>query len=291
MSKSFIRLCTVCGDHFDLLPFFLKHYRGLGIEKFDFIIHLSQISHKERMTDLLNSYGISPVDYLIGTWNGAKNTDAINKYKMRFPDDWFVVADCDEFQLYPYSLDRIISTLIKSGEKYLTGCLLDRVSSTGEMNAVRADISIWQQFPYTGFISFPLMRANPLKITLSKGNILLSEGQHGVLSPDSTFPLRGKVISQVHHFKWTQTVVERLKTRLASIENGDWENTYKAYGDEIKSLLRYLRKENQKFNIHEPIFLLSKSMNTYEGYSNWQVIEKIVESWSSLQSYSQISCS
>ena len=79
--------------------------------------------------------------------------------------------------------------------------------------------NVWEEMPEAGFFRYPLSYACPNKVTLMKGKVQVSNGQHyvqfedgihlGVRSP-KTISNR-KNFTQVHHFKWDYSVLERLK--------------------------------------------------------------------------------
>ena len=74
--------------------------------------------------------------------------------------------------------------------------------------------------PEAGFFRYPLSYACPNKVTLMKGKVQVSNGQHYVqLDEDTTtcqrehekrYPIE-KNFTQVHHFKWDSSVFDRLQ--------------------------------------------------------------------------------
>ena len=290
MTHSKLRLCSVLGEKTELLPHFIRHYRELGVEEFDFVLHLltPDAPFREEAMDVLADYGIEPAELLIGQWNGYRGTQYLNTVKARHPEAWFVVADSDEFHLYPDALPQIIAYAEQQDQDFVTGCLLDRISQTGELTPVISDSSIWAQFPVAGFISFPMMGANPFKITLCRGKAKLSEGQHGIVIEGKEHPVWNDVVAQVHHFKWTADLAERMQVRIDNIAAGHWEDAFKGYGEETQRMLVYLARLNGQFSLSEPRFLLGEAGSDYGDYTHWNEVLRRVSSWSFLQASPKI---
>lgn len=290
MMSAKLGLCTVWGEKHNMLPHFIAHYKALGVSEFFFTIHAEDkhSPHVLSMQNELHHYGIQAQVY-IGPWNGAIGTKLINELKSKYPNHWFVVADQDELQVYPERLDQVISRCEDLGLTYVTGLLLDRVSENGAMSPIRPGLSVWKQFPNCGFITFPLTGANPYKITLCKGFVELSEGQHGVVTFNKRYPSVGPVMVQVHHFKWEATLEERLKKRLVSKQKGHWKNSYEGYADEVQRIINYLSSYSGCICLLEPLFLIEKADHDYESYKNWRQLQSFTSSWSRLQSYPKLS--
>lgn len=165
----------------------------------------------------------------------------------------------------------------------MTGCLLDRLSSDGSLAVADRYRSLWEQFPVAGFVSYPVMRAFPVKITLCKGAIL-SEGQHGVLVPDKTYPIPGAAEVQVHHFKWVFSLRKRLELRLAGKANGLWADAYQEYEREINELLTYLAARQEHVDITDPRLHCAFSGYSFADHPHWPQIQQLVADWPSLRS-------
>ena len=142
--------------------------------------------------------------------------------------------------------------------------------------------SIWEQFPMAGFFRYPISKACPNKVTLCKGNIEISNGQHyAVIDGDTTWKWRGwnhplrypveKNFTQVHHFKWDATSKRRLKA-VADI-NKDY-----AYSNEYKIMYEYLKK-NKNIDVSNKDFMFEHIpiLPSYNSYKNWKkLIKKIL---------------
>ncbi|HSQ98151.1 MAG TPA: glycosyltransferase, partial [Rickettsiales bacterium] len=202
-------------------------------------------------------------------------------------NDWFIVADQDEFQLYPESLNSIIDSCENNHKTFITGCLLDRISNNGVLLNVVKNKSIWKQFPLVGFVSFSISGANPYKITLMKGFEILSEGQHGIIKDNKNYPITNEVLCQVHHFKLTSSLKSKFKKRLFDFKKLKCGNCYLGYYEEIKKMLNYI-SYYKGINLYEPAFLIGYSLGNFKDYFFWIKILEITKNWEILHSYPSI---
>ena len=289
--KVFLRLCMIIGDNLDMLPHFIDHYQELGVEHFHIIIHApnDEKNFYWHATEILSFYKIEPTLIYRGRWDGQIGTELINRIKKSFPEDWFIVADIDELQIHPEPIWQRILHLQYSQKPYLTGVFVDRISIDGALQPIIPNLSIWKQFPMAGFVSFPLAGATPYKITVCRGDIELSLGQHGIIDPKYKWPIKGKIETQVHHFKWSQNLLNNLKTRqekltksIQLLNGGD-----QSYILECSKILSYFKYYN-KIQINDPTFILSYSGKKYTDYLYWDEILYRTENWKTLQSSPKI---
>lgn len=119
-SDRIIRLAVVWGEATDLLPHFIDHYQALGITDFHFILQINSPDDPflALATDMLHRFGLRPAALYTGTWNGAESTRQLNRLLEAYPHDWFVIADSDEFQLYPVDW-QLRSLSLKRGTAHL----------------------------------------------------------------------------------------------------------------------------------------------------------------------------
>src|SRR5713226_7459912 len=126
-------VCVIGGSEVSLLSHQITHYRALGIGSFYLIRHAE--STTEPSYPLIERYandaGIPLFHSHVSPWH-----DDINQRLVRYamddaPDDWFVVVDSDEFQLYDRPLRDLVSLCERGGFTHVTGCLLDRVGAGG----------------------------------------------------------------------------------------------------------------------------------------------------------------
>ena len=259
----------------------LKYYENVVDETY-------VIVYREKENDgILESVldlGIKP--YLVVTepnyhWN--KMADLYNQIKKTKPDDWWIVANDDEFHVYPYDLRDIIKECDDNNFTFVTGGVLDRVGNNGELLDINNNSNIFETFPYAGFFTYPVSNACPNKVTLMKGLQDISSGQHYAIwnnNKNSWGRWHRKrmpidiVFTQVHKFNWDFTAPSRIKHIT---EN---RNDY-AYFWEFEKLYNELKINDFKININNTNFLFEKLKNfsyiTYTDYSTWDLLrDKIV---------------
>ena len=101
-----INLVTVVGKNTHLLPHMLKHYENI-VDKIYVVVYRQ--NEYDGILDEIKELGIKP--YLVVTepkYNWNKVTELYNFVKKSKPEDWWIVSDDDELQVYPYDIKDII---------------------------------------------------------------------------------------------------------------------------------------------------------------------------------------
>lgn len=276
-----LNLVTVVGRNTHLLPHMLKHYEG-KVDK-NYVAVYRQDENDGVLEEVLD-LGIKP--YIIVTdekYNWDRVTALYNFVKQTKPNDWWIVSDDDELQVYPYEILDIIKECEKHGYDFVTGGFLDRIGPDGSFPEVDRETNIHSVFPYAGFFRHPMSKACPNKVTLMKGFQDICSGQHYATFKDGTnswgkahpkrMPIE-EVFTQVHHFKWDSTCVERIK------EVADIDKPY-AYSAEYKTMYNAIKVFDWKIDICNPEFKVEKLNNfsyiDYMDYSKWNLLrDKIV---------------
>jgi hypothetical protein len=205
-----------------------------------------------------------------------KVTQLYNEIKLTKPNDWWVIADIDEFHLYPEnSLNLLISDCEKNGWDIVRGGFIDRIGRGGEFSQLTNDKVIWEQFPNAGFFRYPMSNACPNKICVVKGYIEITAGQHYAKINDSTtwrwqgwsHPLIAPINShsvQVHHFKWDSTSIERIL-------NVSKVNQEYAFSNEYSIMYNQLKKTNFTIDLLDSDFMFELGLvkPEYARYKNW----------------------
>jgi len=104
-----IHLVTVVGGKIEALPHMLEHYRSLGIESFFVNLHLSSADDpaREQVEKITRSFGCGIASVTVGNWQLVLQ-ELYLKPREQYPSDWFLLADQDEFQVYPAPLDDVM---------------------------------------------------------------------------------------------------------------------------------------------------------------------------------------
>jgi hypothetical protein len=216
-----VLICTLEPYRIEWLPQFVKHYRHLGVERFLLTLQLEpgaaqaeKEQHRNRFRQTLAELDIEEAYY----WEQAYDAMGMGEQHRRLqaqkvsPNDWVVWSDSDEFQVYPQPLRDIIAQCEAARVDFIRGAFIDRVAADFSLAPFDPERAIWENFSQTFNVSAALAGADPRKVTLARGWIRVSDGNHFPLTNASLTTLRGWV--QVHHFKWDATLIERLRYRL-----------------------------------------------------------------------------
>ena len=108
-----LNLVTVVGHNTTLFPHMLKHYESMVDEIFVVVYRQSE---DDGILEEVEKCGITP--YMVVTeakFNWQKVTELYNKVKQTKPNEWWVVADDDEFHLYPKNIRKMIKECEENG--------------------------------------------------------------------------------------------------------------------------------------------------------------------------------
>lgn len=262
-----MHLVTVVGGYVDVLPHMLAHYRGLGVESFLVHVHASRRDDQvvRQVQEMTQDLGCGIASVTIGEWLHSTNRELYRQALETRPGDWFVIADQDELQVYPGDLGSILAHCDERGYEYIEGCFLDRVAADGSFPAVRREESIWRQFPLAGFVSAPVLQANPNKVVAAKGRVALRAGQHYAASGRGC-PTKELYIP-VHHFKWVEGILERLEQRAEfRRRRGD------RYWEESQRFVDYCRAHEGRLDTGAASFYLADAM---QEYPHWDEVKRL----------------
>jgi len=275
-------LVTVVGENTHILPHMLNHYEDV-IDKVYVAVYRQ--SNDDGILEEIEELGIEP--FMVFTepkYNWERVTEIYNTIKQTKPNDWWIVSDDDELQVYPEPVEDIIENCERSGYDFVTGGFLDRIGIDGTFPEVTRETDIHKAFPLAGFFRYPMSRACPNKVTLMKGHQDITPGQHYAAFKDSTnswgkrHPKRmpvEEIFTQVHHFKWDSTCVERIK------KVADNKKDY-SYSDEYRIMYEAIKTSEWKIDVLNPEYLVEEmkelSYIDYMDYTKWSILrEKIIK--------------
>jgi hypothetical protein len=101
-------------------------------------------------------------------------------------------------------------------------------------------------------------------------------GHHGIPGHNGLPREQGYI--QVHHFKWTDSVVARLRRRVRRYETGRWELVNPSVVDEARRVLDYLDKYG-RFDITDERLLIGACGDGYDGYRRWAEVAADAQRW------------
>jgi len=282
-----VKLITVIGHGTNLLPHFIKHYQK-HVDEINIAIYKTDLypTIEEEINKIIKDHNnvkiVKVIEDRIFDWERV--TQLYNFIKLKYKNDWFVIADIDEFHLYPNDdLKQVITDCEENGWDIVRGGFIDRIGIGGEFSELVDDITIWEQFPNAGFFRYPMSQACPNKICIMKGYVDVTSGQHYAKINDHTtwrwqgwnHPLIAPIETysvQVHHFKWDSTSIERV-LKVSNIDE-DY-----AFSNEYFKMYKELKKTNFKIDLlkSEYMFELGLINPEFNDYKNWnKLINKIV---------------
>lgn len=208
-------------------------------------------------------------------------TNIYNEIKDKYPDDWWIVSDDDELQVYWEPIEDLIQDCDKHGWEYVSGGFVDRIGQEGTFPEIKPDSNLWELFPVASFFRYPLSKACPNKTCLSKGRIKLSNGQHYIMEGQNTvwgsrgwlhpqrYPINRNLV-QVHHFKWDDTVFQRL------LDVANVKQKY-AYSEEYQLMYDSIKSNNFRIDINNPnFFAMNIPEKNYQAYKHWGRLKNII---------------
>lgn len=279
-----IRLLSVIGHGIKLVPHFIEHYSGM-VDRIELVVYESELypnlteEIKKEIRGRKNVKIVESVYDRIFDWNRV--TDLYNKHTSKRPNDWWVIADVDEFHLYSESLSDIKYDCEENGWEIVRGGFIDRIGIDGGFPELKPDLPIFDQFPMAGFFRYPMSGACPNKVCFVKGNVEITPGQHyAKILGQTTWRWQGwnhpliapveKYSVQVHHFKWDSTCLERIKD-VAEVKK-DY-----SFSDEYKLMYDTIIKEGSKIDTSKEEYMFEFGVSYYEDYRNWnKLLKKII---------------
>ena len=276
-----MNLVTVVGHNITMLSHMIEYYQDIVDEIFVVVYRQHE---DDGILEEIRQLGIEP--YKIVTepkFNWNKVTELYNEVKLTKPNEWWVVSDDDEIQVYPKPLREMIQDCEDNDWDFITGGFLDRIGENGEFPEITKDSNIWEKFPYSGFFRYPMSGACPNKICVMKGHVQITPGQHyAIINGENVWgeegskhplrypPGRGEGFIQVHHFKWDSTCIERIK------EVSETKKEY-TFWEEYKKMYDSIKKTNFKIDIDNPTFGLVRNIpfqNEHWDYQYWNRLTK-----------------
>jgi len=236
----------------------------------------------EQGLHILEKFNLKPYEIIFDEpFNWERVTEHYNRVKLLKPDDWWIVADDDELQLYSKPTWSIIEECEEFGYEFVTGGFVDRIGDNGDFPKITMESDVWKEMPQAGFFRYPLSYACPNKVTLMKGKVKVCSGQHYVQFPDGTtscqrehdkrYPIE-KNFTQVHHFKWDYSVLERLQQVSKTKANVSFAQEYQLMYDEIE-------KSDFKIDLTKPEFMFQRlDIPNYHKLENWEKLRKKIVS-------------
>jgi hypothetical protein len=212
-------LCIVGIVHgYDLLPYYLDHYRMLGVHRFVVACDPETLDPTGRLSDHLRAQPDIVLDALPKSFRRSQLVGFIEEEMRRKhagPDDWIIPADLDELNQYPLPLPTLIAEFEANDFTHMGGVMRDRISPDGTLAPLLPfdqGVSIWRQYPWEADATALIAGGWTDKVLLSKGDVELSAGHHFPRYRESTRPATHTGVA--HHFKWRSELQSMLDWRI-----------------------------------------------------------------------------
>ena len=261
-----IRFITLIGRPITTLRPLLEHYVGLGVSTFEIFVHdsprwTSLLPEVSRAADICPQADVRPVS---GDWLTVQ-TEVLDGMR-NHPDDWYIIADQDEFHLYPRNLTEILEEADERGIDHINGCLVDRIAGDGTLPAVDPERSLWEQYPIGAFLTFPVCRGNFRKVAAAKGHVQFTNSGHHDAVSGQPFPIT-EMLVEVHHFKWVGGLLDYLTAR---------RSPESPLGPLVQReglrFVEYFRRQGNRIALADP-GLLAAGCSPH--YPHWETIRKV----------------
>ena len=234
-----------------LLNHFLRHYLSIGIEEMLLIVHskTADAPCKDMAIQLIENVGLTPSEIWIGRFNTYEKHERMNRLlrSQTGDDDWVVLADLDEFTVFPKQVDKFLAECDENGFFYIPGLLTDRIARNGALPEIQPDEPLERQFPLACRITKTLLGGWISKIAAMKGFLRFSTGHH-YLSPEfrhgyyeSEYPEP----LEVNHYKWDSSLVSRLESRAE-----EFKQQYLGWYRESERFLLFLKEHGRLDPFH-----------------------------------------
>ncbi len=242
----------------------LEHYRNLGVESFIINVHLTRQDDPllDEVCFITKDFGVPIASVAVGEWLQVLRR-VYKESRTSYPDDWHILADNDELQVYPMALSELEIMCKEKNYDYVCGCWVDRLSADGKFPQIDSSRSLWDQFPLGAFLSYPVGAADPRKVVFAKSNVDVCLGQHFARN-GRCCPIT-EVFVQVHHFKWVGGIIAELEKRAETLKEAGY-----GFYVEASRFLKYFANNGGAANVTDPLILAAKCEQNYE---HWPLIQ------------------
>jgi hypothetical protein len=260
-----IHLHTLVGGRLTTLRPMLEHYRTLGVQSFLIHVHLTAPSDPflDEVRAVTSEFGVPIASVVVGKWQELI-VRVYAQSRNRYPNDWHILADQDEFHCYPCDLSELEEMCDKNEYDCVSGCWIDRIAADGGFPEIEQNRSVWEQFPIGAFLSYPIGAADPRKVVLTRSGVNLVKGQHFATNGRSC-PIT-KAFVQVHHFKWLAGIVSNLEARAALLKADGYTQHVESF-----RFLRHIKNHGDRINLDDPRILRAECAR---NYPHWPLIQR-----------------
>jgi hypothetical protein len=203
---------------FDLLPYYLSHYRALGVGRFIIACDPAKLDPSGALGRML---ALQPDFEVLDLPRGFRRSGLVGmieeeaRSSVASGDDWAIPADLDELNQYPGDLRDLVRRMEQDGSTHLAGELRDRLASGGVLARLlpfAQGVSIWEQYPLEARVTARIAGGRTDKVLLSRGDLAWCMGHHCMREARTLRPFHSHGVA--HHFKWRDGLAETLAWRV-----------------------------------------------------------------------------
>ena len=218
-----------------LFGFFLKYYTRQGVTEFYVI---TESTERPALPYTLHWVQRPNV------WDWQNNEALFNQLRQEHvrPDEFFVIADADEFHRTPFpDFHALVASLKAEGADFQGHGMLDRVAADGSIPEIVADRPLDEQFPVGALFTQHVLFATHGKASVARGDRVILLGHH------DTAGRAAKTQHWTHHFKWHGNVLAELEKRSVTQANCRLANGN--YAEECAVAVEHFRRNRGRMDL------------------------------------------
>ena len=287
-----IRAVTTIGTQPTLLKHWIKHYKSLGVDDLCPVIWgpSDKVLIDEIMA-VLEEENVKPFKNLINVENGDAYylTQIYNETMKDNLNDWWIVADIDEFLVLPKNIKDVVLELEEQKLNYAYSLMLDRIGENGQFSELGYDDDIWKTYPNVGFVNRYIRNNDCRKMSLLKySGKGLSVGQHTLIKHNAYQPWdrwveRMKSDSsismkhQVHNFTWKKGDIEKFRhSKFWNVKGEAGTTPINRWADEEYDAMTDYFTKNKTLNLDDKRFFIDYCpTDNFHDYKFWEQVKEI----------------
>ena len=264
-----MNLVTIVHDDISTLSHFLKYYSD-KVNDYFILVHKNSLSENdlERVRYITEDFGGIHEEFDGNLFDWNLFSDKVNEIKRLKPNDWWIVAETDEFHEYTHDIDEVIDTCDELDFQYIVGGLVDRINIDGKLLKITDDSDLEKDFELYSNLRYILSNNCPLKIPLSKGNVEITSGYHyrkignKYVTPDNEDDIRFPIkleFPRVNKFMWHKNIESVCRKIINTNENY-------TYFWEYQEILTYLDLNNYMIDVNDSLVRFESMEENLKSY-------------------------
>ena len=228
-----VKLFVCIYDDARMLPAFLDHYAGFGVDEFHIAVPDDLAPLVESLStghDVRLHRGLDVADSFLG------GVEAVTQMRQLHQgvDESVVIVDLDEFVEFEGPIDDVMTEMETEGANVMRGIMFDRFALDGQPKRITETSDLPMLFPVRARFTQVILGGTDFKGVVVRGR-LASRGAHHLFRDEH---LATRVLD-ISHYKWNDRALERVRKAYAMLAAEDkhwaWESRnvldhYEAHG-------------------------------------------------------------